>query len=73
MQKIRSDIDPTLDALAKLYTMFTTQAVKFKSKDEDTLRMISDAVYALDKPQEHEFSPADKKIIERLWNEYSGV
>jgi len=73
MQQIQSDIDPTLDALAKLYTMFETQGVKFKQKDADTLRMLSDVVYALDKPQDYEFTPAEKTIIERLWDEYSGV
>ena len=73
MKKIPSNVNPTMDALGKLYTLFTTQGVKFAPKDEDILLMLSDRIYALDKPQEYEFNDSEKAHIERLWDAYSNV
>ena len=73
MKKIPTNVNPTLDALGKLYTLFTTQGSKFKQEDEDILLMLSDRIYALDKPQDYEFSSAEKAQVERLWDAYADV
>ncbi len=68
-----NDINPTLDALAKLYSLYDLQSVKFKQADEGILRGLSDRIYSLANPQEYEFSSQEEKTIERLWDEYGGV
>ncbi len=65
------DINPTLDAFAKLYTLHTTESIALKPKDAEFLVSLSDYIYALDKPWKHQFNPEETKRIEKLWNEYA--
>ena len=68
-----SEPNPTLDALAKLHTLYTTQGVEFKEADSTILCTMSDSIYSRDKPQDYEFTEHEKDTIERLWNEYAGL
>lgn len=71
MIPIPDDPNPVVDALAKLYTLYETESVKFTERDEKRLIELSERIYALDKPGEHEFTSIEKQQIEKLWAKYA--
>lgn len=71
MIPVPDDVDPVIDALAKLYTLYETESVKFSARDEKRLITLSDRIYSLDKPWEHEFTSIEKQQIEKLWAKYA--
>ncbi len=66
-----SEPDPTLDALAKLYTLYIAASVTLREADEKLLTELSDHIYALDAPVNYVFTDMQKAEVERLWQLYA--